>query len=534
MGQAPPDYSLGALAAAKAAEQGERVFLRFEREAITFAELDARSSRLARQLQAEGVGTQSHVAMLMDNSPWVVLVYVALAKLGAVAVPLNTAAKGEMLRYFLTQAEVRFAVADASLAGRLSEVVPRLVALEGVFLVPDAEEGPPDAASSLPLKRLAELPRCEGDLPASVPATSPAMIVFTSGTTGRSKGVVVSHHSLLCQARAIAEAGEYDPDDVLYTCLPLFHANAWWCTVIPALLTDAEVLLSRRFSASRFWSEVREGGATQFNLLGAMASFLWKLPESAEDRNHRVRMAIVVPVPANHAAFEARYGIEIRSLYGLTDGAISAIKRRGDPPGKWRSAGRACEYVEIRIADDDDFELPAGQVGEILLRGRVAWALAQGYYAMPAETAAAWRNLWLHTGDRGYLDEEGYLYFVDRKKDAIRRRGENISAVEVEEIVAALAAIQEVAAFGVTSGDGEEEVMIAAVRTRCTAITAEEIIAHCQANMPYFMVPRFVEFLEALPRNMSEKVEKYRLRASAEARLDEIWDRERAGIVLIR
>ncbi len=535
MAQPGPRPTLAGIVAEKAAKHGDRAFLRFEGQSLSYRALDDRACALAGALQRQGVGPQSHVALLMDNSPWVVLLYVALARLGAIAVPLNTAAKGEMLRYFLTQADVEYVVAEAAYLERLAAAIGGHDSLRAVFLAPDGVEAPPVWRSRPPLLELAALPPATEPLPEANDATAPCVIMFTSGTTGRSKGVVISQHSILCQARAIADAGEYRPDDVLYTCLPLFHANAWWCTVIPALLSDAEVLLSRRFSASRFWQEVREGGVTQFNLLGAMASFLWKLPESPDDRNHKVRMATVVPVPTgDYEAFERRYGLELRSLYGLTDGGISAIKRRGDPPEKRRAAGRPCDYVEIRIADDDDFALPSGSVGEILLRGREPWALAQGYYGMPEATAATWRNLWLHTGDRGYLDDDGYLYFVDRKKDAIRRRGENISAAEVEHIVAALDPVQEVAAFGVASADGEEEIMIAVVRKAGSSLSAEDLVAHCQGNMPYFMVPRFVEFVAALPRNMSEKVEKYRLRAAAEERLEQIWDRERAGIVLVR
>jgi crotonobetaine/carnitine-CoA ligase len=525
---------LGSLVREKAARHGERPFIRFERRVLTYRQLDTLSSEIAQRLAGQAVSAGTHVAMIMDNSPTMVLVYVALAKLGAVAVPLNTAAKGEMLSYFLVQADASFVIVDECHVSRLADALHERSKLRGVFV--NADQVDPEWPLSIPIARLSALPlpECDPDL-TDADVTSPYMIMFTSGTTGRSKGVVVSQASMLIQAEGIAQAGGFGPDDVLYTCLPLFHANAWWCCVVPGLLAESEILLSRRFSTSRFWDEVREGGVTQFNLLGAMATFLWQLPESIDDRNHKIRSATVVPIPQDfYHGFERRYGIELRSLYGLTDGGISAIKRKGDPVDKWRAAGRPCDYVEIRIADDEDFPLPPGEVGEILLRNRRPWALAQGYHAMPEASVEAWRNLWLHTGDRGFLDADGYLYFVDRKKDSIRRRGENISAMEVEHIVSTLAGIGGVAAFGVAASEGEEEVMIAVVLAPGARLGPEEIIAHCAANMPYFMVPRFIEFLDELPRNTSEKVEKYKLRAAAENRLEMIWDRERAGIDLAR
>jgi crotonobetaine/carnitine-CoA ligase len=190
--------------------------------------------------------------------------------------------------------------------------------------------------------------------------------------------------------------------------------------------------------------------------------------------------------------------------------------------------------VELRIVDDDDFEVPRGVAGEIVARTVDPWIFAQGYYAMPEATVTAWRNLWFHTGDRGYLDEDGYLYFVDRKKDASRRRGENISAFEVEQIILRNPAVFDVAVFPVTSEYSEDEVMASVVTRDSAALSAEELLDYCSRNMPYFMVPRYVEFVQALPKTMTEKVEKYKLRASAESRLAKIWDREREGVIIQR
>jgi crotonobetaine/carnitine-CoA ligase len=188
----------------------------------------------------------------------------------------------------------------------------------------------------------------------------------------------------------------------------------------------------------------------------------------------------------------------------------------------------------VRIVDDADFEVPRGQVGEIVVRGKEPWIMCQGYYKMPEATLAAWRNLWFHTGDRGYMDQENYLYFVDRKKDAIRRRGENISSFEVEQIILKHPSVLDVAAFPITSEHSEDEVMVSIVLREGGTLSEMQLIEFCNRNMPYFMVPRYVEIVNALPKTMTEKVEKYKLRASAETRLSAIWDREKAGIVIKR
>jgi crotonobetaine/carnitine-CoA ligase len=518
----------------KAATNGDQTFLLFEGRAYSYRDTDRLSNQLANSLAALGVKYGSHVAMFMENKPEVVLTYFALGKLGAVAVPINTAAKGAMLSYFLTQSDSEVLVFDAPAADRVGAAAAAAPRLRSTIVV----DGLAPAAwpAHLPVHDFTALLAGDTRAPDANPVCSdPFMIMYTSGTTGRSKGVVVPQASVLSQAMAIAEAGEYGAEDVLYTCLPLYHANAWWCSCLPALFADAAVAISRRFSVGQFWSEIRQCGATQFNLLGSMAAFLWNRAPDASDRNHRVRHAIVVPVPTQfYHSFEARFGLKLKSLYGLTDGCITAIKREDDPPSTWKSAGRPCDYVDVAIVDDDDIEVPRGMVGEIVIRPRVPWVMGQGYYGMPEATAAAWRNLWLHTGDRASMDDESYLYFVDRKKDAIRRRGENISSFEVEQVAQACGGVLEVAAFGVKSEHGEEEVMISVVRRPGVHISEEALIAHCNDNMPYFMVPRFVEFVSELPRNASEKVEKYKLRASAEGRLADIWDRERAGIALRR
>jgi len=531
---APKDRTIGHIVAAKAARNGEKSFLLFDGARYSYAEMHRLSNQLANALAKLGVGHGAHVALMMENSPAMIFAYFALSKLGAVSVPINTAAKGQMLAYFLDQSDVDYLIFDAVFGERIVAALGERALHCGVSFDGEAPTGWPE---SVPVHRFDDLV-ASGDPfapEAQVAGGDRMMIMYTSGTTGPSKGVIVSQISVLSQAIHIAEAGEYGSDDVLYTCMPLFHANAWWCSCLPAFVTDGAFALSRRFSASQFWPEVKAFGATQFNLLGSMATFLWNRPPDFGDRDHRVRQALVVPPPVDfYRGFEERFGLKLKSLYGLTDACITAIKRPDDPESKWRSAGRACDYVEIRIVDDEDFEMPPNTPGELVIRGRDPWVIAQGYYKMPEATIGAWRNLWLHSGDRAMIDEDGYLYFVDRKKDTIRRRGENISSFEVEQIVLRYPGVAAAAAFAVRSEHGEDEVMVSVVSRPDATLSERSLIEHCDRNMPYFMVPRFVEFVADLPLNMSSKVEKYKLRAAAETRLHEIWDRERAGVVLRR
>jgi crotonobetaine/carnitine-CoA ligase len=528
---------LGRFAADKAAQHGERPFIFYGERTISYRELDEVSNRLANGLAELGVKTGMHIALMIENKPEIILLYFALGKLGAVSVPVNTAAKGELLAYYLVQSDSEFLIADANLVERVDAVAARVPKLRSLISLDETGDkatvmidGDVVRSTYAELLQSSEAPRSE-----EVRFSDVHSLIYTSGTTGPSKGNISTHcHSLTC-GYDLAEAYGYRADDVLYVCLPIFHGNAWLCSVLPAFVADAAIAVSPRFSASNFWNDIRRYDVTQFNALGAMTNFIWSRPSDPRDRDHKVRQVMVVPTPQQfYEAFQERFGIEFTSVYALTDCGIVTTRGPKDPPEKWASAGKACPHVQLRIVDDDDFELPAGAVGEIVVRNNTPWVHAQGYYNMPEATARARRNLWFHTGDRGYLDDDGYIYFVDRKKDAIRRRGENISSYEVEQLILKHSAVLEVAAFPVTSEHSEDEVMVSVVPREGASLTEVELIEHCRDNMAYFMVPRFVEIVAELPKTMTEKIEKYKLRETAETRLREIWDREKAGIIIKR
>jgi crotonobetaine/carnitine-CoA ligase len=350
--------------------------------------------------------------------------------------------------------------------------------------------------------------------------------MYTSGTTGPSKGVLCSHAQEQTGGLFMAEQMGYRESDVLYTCLPLFHANALRITVNAALNAGATVALARRFSARQFWNDIRVSGATQFNALGAMANIILRQPASASDTDHKVRLCNIVPaLPAEIAQeFSQRFGVPLTSLYGSTE-ACCPVFAVDVPAEKGPSCGRLAHPFEMRVVDDDDFELPHGEVGELLIRSGQPWHMFQGYFDMPAETLATLRNGWFHSGDRGYRDEDGFFYFVDRKKESIRRRGENISSYEVELGISQHPAVLEVAVVPYPSDLGEDDVLAFVVRRDGATVREEELVTFCEGRMAKFMVPRYVCFIEAIPKTPSEKVEKYKLRQQAEGNPDQLWDR---------
>jgi carnitine-CoA ligase len=291
------------------------------------------------------------------------------------------------------------------------------------------------------------------------------------------------------------------------------------------LLLDGSLALTRRFSASRLWEEVRHSGASALNLL-SVSSFLLAQPPSPGDRNTRFRVGITAPVPVNAREFEARFGGRLISGYGLSDFGAPLCQTLDMPEDKRQSCGQPLADFQVRLVDDDDFEVQVGVPGEIVLRVDNPWEMSSGYYNQPEATLRAMRNFWFHTGDRAYRDADGYYYFVDRKKDAIRRRGENISTYEVEAAIGTHAAVADVAVYPVRATTGEDDVAASIVLKHNATLAEIEVIRHCERNLPYFAIPRFVHFADELPRTLTQKVKKFELRAYVEDNIARIWDHE--------
>ncbi len=530
--------TIGRVLADKAERIGERTFLVWQGERTSYAELEAMTNRYANGFAAHGIGHGDHVAVMLPNCPEFFGVVWGLGKLGAVAVPLNTAAKGELLRYFIDQSDAGCLVVDDEWVDRVAAIAPQLVKVRSYFY----RGGRPVSRCGLvtavaPVLALAELESSDESRPPldRVRHDDTHLIMYTSGTTGPSKGVMCPQSQGHAVGRSLALDFGYTPDDVLYTCLPLFHGNAIWYTCYAALWADAAIALSPRFSASRFWDEIRSSGATQFNTLGAMTNIIWKLPPGPHEQDTALRQCMAVPVPREiYDELQARYHVTLTSVYAMTENFAMTRFTPDDPPEKAGSAGSTRGACELRIVDDEQRDLPAGEVGEIWMRPCIEGAMMKGYYKMPEETAREFVDGWFRTGDRGRLDADGYLYFVDRKKEAIRRRGENISAYEVELILSRHPAILEVAAIPVASEMSEDDVMVYVVRNAGATLSHADVVHFAAEQMSYFMVPRFVEFIDALPKTASEKIEKYKLKQDAQARRSELWDREREGIEVRR
>lgn len=516
----------------KAARVGDRPFLHWAGSTYTYRDLDEITNRYANGLAGLGITRGDHVALLMPNRPEFLWTLWGLGKLGAVAVPLNTAAKGELLRYFLDQSDSVAICVTGELLPRVAAVLPEVPAVRTVLGL-EADLSTVDGVTTFDLAALAQASARPPHLDPPVRWNDPHLILYTSGTTGPSKGAICPQAQGHAVGYQMASLSGYRPDDVLYTCLPVFHGNALWYTVYAALWAEASVALHPRFSASRFWTQIRESGATVFNALGAMANIIWQQPPSAQDRDHSVRICMMVPNSRELAeGFLERYGTRVTSVYAMTENCAVTVFGPDDPLEKVPSAGRVRPDMSVGIFDDDGLALPPGEVGEICLRPNEPGMTMLEYYKMPEATVGATRDLWFHTGDRGWLDEDGYLFFSDRKKEAIRRRGENISAYEVEMIVCRHPAILEAAAVPVASELGEDDLMVFLVTEEGASASYEEIIAFCDEHMPYYMVPRYLEFIEALPKTPSEKIEKYKLKTAAAQRIGELWDREAAGIVI--
>ncbi len=522
--------TIGHVLQAQAAVIGDRTLLIWGERRYSYGEMHALTNRYANGFAGAGIGKGDHVAVMLGNCPEFLFTVWGLGKIGAVAVPLNTAAKGALLTYYLTQSDSAWLVVEAEFAARLADVLPDVPALRHVFALGNAGAL---GTARLPISDLKSLETASDSTPPAdaVAFSDPAFIIYTSGTTGPSKGVVSPHAQGQNIGRTCARQYGYGPDDVLYTCLPLFHVNALWYAVNAALWADGAVALAPRFSASGFWNDIVRTGATQFNALGAMASVLLKQPVSEAERAHRVRQSMVVPLSKEaFRDYSERFGLKVTSLFAATETFAVTLYKPDEPPAKAASAGHPRELADVAIVDDYDQALPPGQVGEICVRPREPWITMLGYYKMPEATLAAFRNQWFHTGDRGFLDADGYLWFVDRKKETIRRRGENISAYEVEMLIAKHDAVHEVAAIAVASDLSEDDVMVYVVKKPGAALSEVQLIEFCAATMSYYMVPRYIAFIDALPKTASEKIEKYKLKHMADASRATLWDRETAGI----
>jgi crotonobetaine/carnitine-CoA ligase len=488
------------------------------------ADLAARSGG---RLLAAGIARGDRVAILCGNRPEFLDLFLGCGWMGAVSVPINVAARGPQLEHMLKSSGARLLVLESELLPALEFVDFSKLAVEAIWII-DPGSGMADRHQSIPVRPLPDrtVPVPAADLKAHDLLT----ILFTSGTTGPSKGVCCPHAQFFWWGFNVLRQLGLRDGDILHTTLPLFHVNAM-ATFFQALLNGCTQVVEKRFSASNFWPALVTSGATVTYVLGAMVPMLLARPPCDDEKRHKVRVALAPGVPAHlHEVFTERSGIYLLDAYGATESnAVIGTTMDSRRPG-WM--GKPFEGFHACVVDEDDNELPHGTPGELLLRADEPFAMATGYFGMADKTVEAWRNLWLHTGDRVVRNEEGYYKFIDRMKDSIRRRGENISSFEVERVIMSHPSVEVAAVFPVPSDLAEDEVMTSVVVKEGSTLDGAELIRFCEGRLSYFAIPRFVDFVPELPRTESGKVQKFKLRESG--RSAGTWDREAAGIKLRR
>jgi carnitine-CoA ligase len=512
----------------RAQSQGDKVILLFEKQRITYAQLNERVNRVAGGLLGLGVAPKEGVAIMMPNRPEFLYVFFATQKLGTCAVPVNIALKGEGLAYLLNHSEARSIVIAWDLLENLAAIRPSLAA--AIRVIVDATEAPPGfqlpagAVALDALMKAAPAPVATAEPAVEIDPEAPAVMMYTSGTTGLPKAVVMRYRAL---GGPMLDFGAfYRDDDVLYTCLPLFHANALFLTAVRALVSGRTLALSRRFSASRFWDEIRRYGATTFNALGAMIPILLKQPPRPDDADNPIRLVMSAATPAwAWEQFEKRFNLVIWEGYGAVDGGGFSLLNLGTSPKG--SMGKPPPGTEARVVNDQDKEVPAGEVGELVFKVDDPAARRVEYLKNQKSSDAKVRNGWFHTGDLAWRDPEGNFYFADRKTDSMRQRGENISSYEVEKIVNQHPAVLECGAFGVPSDLGEDDVMIAVVFKPGQSATPQELARFCSERMASFMVPRYFDFRENLPKTETHRVQKAQLKQQGIT--PTTWDRDKGA-----
>jgi crotonobetaine/carnitine-CoA ligase len=502
--------------AARRGDLGDRTLVSFGigEASLTYREADELSGRVAANLAAGGVGPGDTVLVMMRNRVEFVLTWLGLARIGAVQVPVNVDYTGVFLEQVANQSGARTLVVEADLLGAVVRSAGRLEHLRRVLVVGD--DVPAGAADAFAVGRFDELLRAGDPPPFETRPQDIAGIYFTSGTTGRSKGAMVTNAQAHLLAERHQELMRMGEGDVFITHLPLFHINAQVLAITNAMLVGASARLEAHFSASRWLRQVRDAGATHTGLLGVMLSFLLKQPPTGDDAESGLRCVWTVPCPGSQARqFKDRFGVgRLVSSYGCTE--VGMVASQDDDGGPLGSAGRVgTDWYEAAVVDPEtDEPVGPGVPGEMVVRGRVPWVVTPGYVGSPEETLRAMRNQWFHTGDLVRRDEEGRIWFVDRVRDCIRRRGENIASVDVEAVLTEHPAVADAAVVGVASAEpgGEQEILACVVLAAGCRLGAEEVWAWCEERLPHFAVPRYVEVAPELPRTPTGKVTKYALR----------------------
>ncbi len=517
------------------AQWPDKVFLDFSGEKHTFAEADREATRIAHGLAAMGVSKGDRVCSILDNVADLVFVWFAVNKLGAVSVPINTSLKGEYLRHQIADSGAKVVVTEAEYAERVLAVENELPELETLVVrAPTPEVGP----ARLEVRTLDSLRADDvSSVDVAIAPDDLALLIYTSGTTGPSKGCMVGHSYACNFGRQNAWATRLGPNDILWTPLPLFHAAGAFGVVLASLLIGATAAISIRFSVSNFWSEIEQSRATMAQILSVMLLLVPNAPESEAEKRCHGQLRVVFGTPFGRALqdkWRERFGVKYAAspAYGLTEACMITIVPVDTPNVPDGTSGRRADDFDVRILDEDGNECPPDVPGEIVVRPRKPGIMFQGYWRRPEATIAATRDLWFHTGDMGKFDKNDYFYFVDRKKDYLRRGGENISSFEVEATFLAHPEVREVAVHSVISELSEDEVKVTIALKQGSVLQADVLCEWSIARLPHFAVPRYIEFRDELPKTATGRVQKHVLRS--EGVTVATWDRSKSDIVVVK
>ncbi len=500
----------------RAANQPSEVWLKWKDGGFVWSEVLSNIQRAANGLVALGVRPGERVAIMMGNRPEFLWVHLAINFIGAHSVPTNTSQRGVTLQHILANSDSVAVVFEESLREAVMAVRDKVPTLRRT-VVADGKAGHGVDGT---LEKLLEHPNREPEVEVEEPSAAVGMM-YTSGTTGPPKGVVATGYDMAPLQR-VFEAVGVKPGETMYTALPLFHGNALLISAIGSIGLGAKLALAERFSASRFWDDCRKYDAVEFNSLGGMMSILMKQPPKPSDRDNPVRVVLSAACPGNiWREFESRFDVRIVEFYGMVDAPGFLL----NDVGKVGAMGKPIGGVDFQIVDDDETALPPGKVGELVFRHpRGPLTL---YYKLPEATAEAYRGGWFHSGDLAETDADGFYYFRGRKKASIRRRGENISAWEIESVLNEHPAVLESAAYAVPSDLGEDEVMVGLVLRPGEKLAPEQVLDFCRGRMASYAIPRYVDFVEEIPKTGTQRVQYGVLRERGITRT--AWDRERAG-----
>jgi crotonobetaine/carnitine-CoA ligase len=531
---APEDRVLPRVLRRRAAERPDGEFLRIEDDpAETFGQVLGAAEQVAGQLAALGVGRGDLVPLLADTSAPSVHAWLGVNLAGAADVPLNTAYRGASLAHALNLYRARLMIAAPSLLPRIAEVAAGLPALETIVLL--GEDTAPDPAGPaglrlVPLAAAGPVPDAAVRAGEEVTGRDTASVLFTSGTTGPAKGVIMTHAQTYAIAQEIVDGLRVTERDLFYCFHPMFHMTRFG-SVYTALLAGCPVVLGRRFDPAAFLDRARRYGATATIGHGPMLEAIYRQPERPDDADNPLRTILTAPLPARIAEdFERRFGVRAIDTWGMTE-VTCATMRPYQAPLRPGSCGRPRDdLLEVRIVDPETDEvLPPGQVGEITVRPREPWVMMQGYLGMPDLTVSAWRNFRFHSGDFGYLTADGYLYFAERSGDRIRRRAENVSAYDIESAAASHPRVQDCAAVGVASEyESDDDIKLCVVPVPGPPLDEADLIRHLAGGLPHYMVPRYIEVLPDLPRTPTGKIRRQVLRSAGTG--PGVWDRAAAGV----